>query len=258
MIPYFQWTEFFIGPVRIYVWGLWVALGLLVAVLAALRVAEKQGVNKDRVFDLSIWIIFWGVVGSRALYVVSEWQYFAQHPLEIIALWNGGMSITGGMLGGVLYLWWVLREDKKLFLQYLEIVALVCPLGMMIGRVGCFCIYDHPGTSTDMPWGQRYSDGIVRHNHGLYLSIHAGIIAVIFWILYRRNPKRPPGSYIALFLVLYGIPRFLLDFWRATDLLGSDPRFYGLTIAQYVSLFMIAAGSALWYTIHHGKASKTS
>ncbi len=258
MIPYFQWTEFFVGPVRIYVWGLFVALGLVVAVGAALRVTAKQGVDKEKIFDLSIWIIFWGLIGSRALYVVSEWQYFAQQPFQAFAVWNGGMSLTGGILGGVGYLWYALRDDKKLFLQYLEIVALVCPVGMMIGRVGCFCIYDHPGKSTDLPWGQEYSDGVVRHNHGLYLSIHAGIIALIFWWLYKRNTKRVPGFYISLFLLLYAAPRFFLDFWRATDLTGSDPRWYGLTIAQYVSLVMIAAGIVLWYTVIHGKASKTA
>ncbi len=256
MIPYFQWTAVTIGPVHLYVWGTFVAIGIIVATWCAMRIAEQQGHSAEYVFDQAVWVVLWGLIGARVLYCVSEFAFFAAHPFQVFALWNGGMSITGGILGGVFYLVWSYRNNRLAGLQYLELVALVCPIGMCIGRVGCFCIYDHPGSATTLPWGQEYSDGVVRHNHGLYLSLHAGLIAVLFWFLYRRNPHRPAGTYIALFAVLYGAPRFFLDFLRATDIPGSDPRYAGLTIAQYVSLFMIVAGLFLWYTVYYGKASK--
>ena len=116
------------------------------------------------------------------------------------------------------------------------------PVGLWIGRIGCFLIHDHPGTATDFALGVEYPDGVVRHDHGLYLSINGLLMAIVFFILARK--ERPTGFYIGLFSIWYGVVRFTLDYWRIGDV-----RYAGLTPAQYFSIALAVFGMWLLYRI---------
>lgn len=257
MMPYFQWTQFMIGPIPIQVWGLCVALGMLAALQIARWTAKQRELSTQHIIDMGFWIILMSLLGSRVLYVLSEFQYYSGQLVDIFKIWEGGMSISGGYIGALIAAAWYTRKHTLSFLEYGEAYVFGLPVGLFIGRLGCFFIFDHPGRPTSFFLGQVYADGIVRHNHGLYLSIQGLCIAILFFILWKRRPVRIPGFYLILFLLLYGISRFILDFWRAVDLVNADSRFFGLTAAQYLSIFMVAASVVVWYYVYQRPQKNT-
>jgi phosphatidylglycerol---prolipoprotein diacylglyceryl transferase len=249
MIPYFQWIQFTIGPIPIHVWGLMVALGMLTAIAVSIRVARAWKLDTQHVMDMAFWMVLASLIGSRLFYIIGEWQYYVQNPVDILRVWQGGMAFSGGLIGALLAAIIYTRKYQLRFLEYAEVYVLGLPAGITVGRLGCFFIFDHPGTPTTFFLGQTYIDGIVRHNHGLYLSLNGLFIGFIFYWLWRKQHTRPLGFYTVLFLLLYGITRFILDFWRATDLSVSDPRWAGLTLAQYLSLLLVVGALYLWYSM---------
>lgn len=254
MIPYFQWTIIALGPVTIYVWGVMVAAGIALGLWMSVWAAKQRGLNHKHVADAAAWIIVASLVGGRVVYVISEWHLFAGDLLSVFAVWEGGMSISGGFLGALFAAVGYFRIKKVSFLEYADVTIFGLPLGLFIGRLGCFFIFDHPGAPTTAFFGQEYVDGIVRHNHGLYLSLNGLVLTVLFALLWRRDMAR--GMYIVVFAIWYGVMRFLLDFWRATDLAVVDSRWLGLTVAQYLSLGFVVGGLYLWYAINRQNGSK--
>lgn len=248
MLPYFQFTTLSLGPIPIQVWGLCVAVAILVALWLATAIVQRRGGEPAVMIDLGFWIVLSAFVGARVVYIIGEWQFYWQHPVESIALWHGGMSVIGGFLGAIAAATVVIRRRQLPVWEYVGAAVFALPLGLGIGRIGCFLIHDHPGTPTHFFLGQEYSDGIVRHNNGLYLSLNGFLMMGLFAYLWHRNPERSLRLYPTIFLLWYGTVRFFLDFLRATDLVTSDPRFFGLTIAQYASVLMVVGGLVLWYT----------
>ncbi len=247
MIPYFEWKTIELGPVTIYVWGIFVALGFLLAAWVAARRAKSQNLEPKVIYDLTFWMMLSGLVGGRLGYVLFyDPAFFLEHPLEIFSLWDGGSSVFGGFILAAIVGIWFLRKKQLNVLRYSDVAIFGLPFGLWLGRIGCFLIHDHPGTVTNFFLGVYYPDGIVRHDHGLYLSLTGLVIALVFLWISRKT--RPDGTYLALFLMLYGPIRFFLDFYRAADV-----RYLGLTPAQYFSLIMIALGIYIFYKIRKNK-----
>jgi phosphatidylglycerol:prolipoprotein diacylglycerol transferase len=257
MIPYFQWTGISIGPVNIYVWGLMVSLGILAGLCVAMHIAKRRGLKPEHLMDAAFWAILFALVGSRIVYVLSEFAWYRDHLIDVFKVWEGGMSFSGGLLGAVLAAWVYFRRHPLPWQDYVETAVMGLPIGIAIGRLGCFFIFDHPGVPTQFFLGQIYVDGLVRHNHGLYLSLEQLVLTIVFAILWKRNPQRKTGVYTTLFLLWYGTIRFFLDFLRATDLPNADARFGGLTVAQYVAMLTVVGGCVLWYSLSHGIRTKT-
>lgn len=245
------------GPVTIHVWGLMVALGIVVGLTLAVIIAKRNGLNPEVLMDVAFWAIIAGLVGSRIVYVSSEFALYVDHPLDMLKVWQGGMSFSGGILGAAIATWLYFRKKSLPWREYVESAVMALPIGIAVGRLGCFFIFDHPGTSTTFFLGETYIDGVVRHNHGLYLSLEELVLSVVFLVLWKRNPHRQTGTYTAIFFLWYGTVRFLLDFFRAYDLPNADARFFGLTVAQYTALFIVAGGCILWYSLSHGIRTKT-
>jgi phosphatidylglycerol:prolipoprotein diacylglycerol transferase len=241
MIPYFQFINFSLGPIKIQVWGLMVSLGIIAALLVAYYLAKKRNLNYKKIPDLAFWVILSALIGSRILFILTEWKYYLDYPGEMLKFWQGGMSISGGLIFGVLAGYFFCRHHHYNFIDYAEVVAFSMPLGLFIGRLGCFLIYDHPGTQTSFFFGQEYIDGIVRHNHGLYLSLEGLILFIIFFIIYKIICKDVACNvftiYLPFFLIFDGLTRLILDFWRI-----NDTTYFYLTIAQYLGILMIGLG----------------
>lgn len=243
MIPYFSFTEISVGPIALHVWGLLVAMGFVVGAYAAGWMAKQRKLQPAMIYDLVPWLAIAGMVGGRIGHVLFyEPGYFMQHPLEIFAIWQGGLSVYGGIFAcgalGVGYLSW-----KRLsILAYADVLVFGLPFGKIFGRIGCFLIHDHPGTLTDFVLGVRYPDG-VRHDLGLYLALNAFVLSMLFAWLARK--PRPTGLYLAVFALWYGVSRFFLDFLRVVDV-----RYAVFTPGQYFSLVFVVFGFflALWIT----------
>ncbi len=239
MIPYFQITTIHLGPIPIQVWGLMVAIGILAGTWVAAKMAKRRGQDEKLIWDLSFWSIVGAFIFARLFHIFYEPNLYVQFPFEIFKIWQGGFSMMGGLFGAALFGVIYLRRKKVDVFAHVDTAMFGLPLGIGIGRIGCFLIHDHPGTLTNFLLGVNYPDGI-RHDHGLYLSINGFVLFLLFLWLARKNART--GTYVMMYLVWDGTTRFFLDFLRATDGPIVDARYFSLTPAQYFSLTMIALG----------------
>jgi phosphatidylglycerol---prolipoprotein diacylglyceryl transferase len=244
MIPYGQITEFNIGPVTIQAWGLMVALGFIAAILLILWQASRSGYKVDKLIDLSLLIFIASMAGARMMYVILFWENFSGgNWLEMFKVWNGGMVYYGGFIGALIAWFLYARWQKLNFWKLADWGAPALALGLAIGRVGCHLIRDHPGIITTIPWGMEYG-GQIRHETAMYSVLANLAIFLILWFWLRRK-NMATGSLFAIFLGWYGVTRFIIDFFRASDLPYSDPRFFGgndwvgLTSAQIISVGLV-------------------
>lgn len=257
MIPFFQYTSIPLGPLHVQVWGTCVALGIIVGTWAASWYGEKRfSIQQAVIFDVAFWMTLSALIGARVWYVFFEWPGgFLRAGWNAFAVWNGGMSFSGSFIfGAAAFLLYV--HLKKLSLSEMAAtIAFGLPFGIALGRLGCFLIYDHPGSPTHFFLGEQYIDGVVRHNNGLYLALASILNALLFFFLARHKKNVSAYLFPSLFLIWYGVSRLFLDIFRATDLPNSDARWYSLTTAQYVGILLIVIGFGVWYA-HRHEASK--
>ncbi len=247
MIPYFRITSFPLGPVHIQVWGLMVATGMIAAIALGCRESKKRGLDPDAFFDFASWIMAFALIGARLFHAFAYAPaIYLANPIRLLYVWEGGMSSVGGFLGAVFGAWLFIRRRKVSFKAYSDVACYALPLGYGIGRIGCFLIHDHPGTLSHSLLAVNYPNGS-RLDHGLLLSIVGFTMFGAFWLINRQKGKgiSAEKGFLPLFMISYGVIRFILDFYRATDVPGSDIRYAGLTPAQYATAAMAIAGVVL-------------
>lgn len=246
MIPYIELHTFDIGPLTIQVWGTLVALGFVLGTLASGWYAKTRQLEVKIFWDTLAWVIIGALVLSRFFHVLFyDFQFFVENPMKIFAVWEGGFSVIGGFIGAVIIGAWYLSYRKVKFWPYFDAGIFGLPLGLFIGRMGCALIHDHPGKETNFFLGVEYPDGIIRHDHGLYLSINGLILFLVFLLLKKFKVRE--GTYTAVFLLWYGAVRFILDFYRATEGTITDARYLGLTPAQYAGIVMFGLGLFVFF-----------
>lgn len=238
-LPVFD--TFPLGPLTVHVWGLLVAAGFAAGIALAFFRARSRGAEKpERILDMAMWVIAGSLVDARLFHVIFyEPAFYFSSPFEILKFWEGGMSSFGGFFGALLGGFWYLKRHALDFLTWADIAVFGLPAGFAIGRIGCFLTRMHPGIKSDFFLAVMMEDG-PRLDLGLLESLAALGILLIF-LLCDRRPRRE-GFFLGLFLLLYGPARFFLDFLRATDIPMADARYFGLTPAQYASMFFVALG----------------
>jgi phosphatidylglycerol:prolipoprotein diacylglycerol transferase len=200
-------------------------------------------------------LVFYGVVGTilggRLGYVLFyKPAYYFSHPLEIFAIWQGGMAFHGGFLGVLVAVWFYARRTRRNFLDVTDFVAPLIPLGLAAGRLGNFINAELVGRVTDVPWAMIFPsvDNLPRHPSQLYQFALEGVLlfAILWWYGSRARPR---GAISGLFLLGYGVLRFAAEFFRQPDeflgLLG-----LGLSMGQWLSVPMILGGAALLAWAH--------
>ncbi|MFC1721619.1 prolipoprotein diacylglyceryl transferase [Patescibacteria group bacterium] len=263
MIPYGQITEFVIGPLAIQSWGLMVAAGFIVGILLILWQASKEGYKVNKLVDLALLLFIGSMIGARVVYVILFWENFAgDNWLEMFKIWNGGMVYYGGFIGA-LVVWIAYSKWKKLNIWKLaDWGAPALALGLAIGRFGCHFIRDHIGTHTDLPWAVEYA-GELRHDTALY-SICANLLIFLLIWFWLRKKRMITGYLFVIFVIWYGLTRFIIDFFRAYDLPYSDPRFWsfggfpGLTISQIISLLLIIGAIGVIFYLKKNRPPTTA
>ncbi|MBI3120574.1 MAG: prolipoprotein diacylglyceryl transferase [Candidatus Kerfeldbacteria bacterium] len=243
------------GGLSISVWGVFVGLAFLVGLLIIDRELRKKQPNVARhVGNLGLGILLSSILGARVAYLIDHWEAFSTWQ-ERIAVWDGGLGMLGGMIGATGFLVLYIRLQRLPWFPLLDLFAYVLPLSIAIGRLGCHAIADHPGKPTGANWGFVGLDGIPRHEPAIYESIIMLAVFGIFFLLQKYHQKHHAlvvhGFFVSVFVILYGVTRFLLDFTRA-----GDPVYGSLTLTQYAAIVLIATGVILYqHTRAHLKNS---
>jgi len=240
---------FSIGPLAVRWYGLMYLIGFAAGWwLGTVRIRKGLAPVTRQQFDDLIFLAVLGViVGGRLGYVLFyKPGHYLSHPLEIFAVWQGGMSFHGGLLGVMLAMVFAARRHKIDYLRLMDFVAPLVPLGIAAGRMGNFINGELWGRVTDVAWGMvfRGAGPEPRHPSQLYQFALEGLtLFVVLWWFSSR--PRPRGQVSALFLIGYGTLRFVAEFGREPDaFLGLLA--LGLTMGQWLCLPMILGGIALW------------
>ena len=234
-----------IGPFTLRWYGILMATAMAVGLWLAHRDARRRGEDPDSLLKAAELALLGGLVGARFYYVLFNLDYYAAFPAKILAVWEGGLAIHGGVLGGVLvgggYAWW-----KRLPLSvYLDIAAPSLAIGQAIGRWGNYFNEEAFGTPTTLPWRLyispnhrplEYGQAEFFHPTFLYESVwDAAVFALLVWV-FRERLARAPGALFLTYLGLYSVGRFVTEALR-TDALMLGP----IRIAQLVSLLGLGA-----------------
>lgn len=246
-IPYPNISPVFFefGPLQFRWYGLMYLIGLTAAYfLIKKKVARKRlPLSKDQIYDMIVWAALGVFIGGRLGYTLFyNFSYYVQHPLKIIAVWEGGMSFHGGLLGTIVSLIWFSKRQGIPIYTIADLAAAVTPIGLGFGRLGNFINGELYGRPTDVDWCMVFPAGgpACRHPSQLYEAGLEGLLLfTILWLIGRKTT--PPGTIFWSFITGYGLCRLLVELFREPDahiglLFGS------LSMGQILSLPMVIAG----------------
>lgn len=226
-----------LGGFSLYAYGATLALAFIVGIIWTLKEAPEKGFNVEYLYEAYIISIFLAIAGSRAVFVLLNWELYRDAPLwRILFSWEGGLTFYGGLIAVLLGVLLHSYYRKVPYLKLMDFAAPFIALGYAITRVGCFlngCCYGHV---TTVPWGMVFPvvDGLTRHPTQLYAAF-AGLIIFVL-LRYLRRYSFFDGYIFMLFLMFYGINRFIVEFFRV-----SEPGLWFLTQAQLMALLFIVA-----------------
>lgn len=227
------------GSVVVYSYGFLIAVGFFFGILLAMRTARRQGENPDRIMDLSFYILVAAIVGSRLFYVATTWDSFAENPLDIFKIWQGGLVFYGGFLGAVGAAVVYIKLNRLPIWKTADIMAPALALGQTFGRMGCFmagCCY---GRHSDLPWAVTFTSqnclapvNTPLHPTQLYSAFSNLAIFIILFAFSRRSTV--PGRVFWTYVLLYGLTRSMIEALRG-DFRGAEV-FGLLSISQTLGL----------------------
>tara|TARA_Y100000294_G_scaffold169362_1_gene180429 strand:+ start:87 stop:857 length:771 start_codon:yes stop_codon:yes gene_type:complete len=243
-----------LGPFEIRYYGLFFVLGFVIAyfMLNYLAKRKKLELDKDDVADFLLYIIVGTVLGARLIYVlVYNLPFYLSNPFEIIAIWNGGLSFHGGLIGVVIAGFYFCKKKKISFYQLADIAAIPFALGLALGRLGNFTNGELYGRITEVPWAMKFRGaGGFRHPSQIYASFKNLIIFFTLWVI--KDKQLPAGFMFWSFVIMYSVLRFFVEFFRQPDeQLGFIIGF--LSMGQILSVIMFSVGMVFMYKIVHKK-----
>jgi phosphatidylglycerol:prolipoprotein diacylglycerol transferase len=255
---------FRIGGFPVNTYGVLLALAFMAALLVASRLGARDGLPRERVFDIGLWILLGGLVGSKLLLMLAEPEYGAdwRNLLSVDFLRSGGVWY-GGFLGGLLTGVLLIRHYRLSFWKVLDAFAPGVAIGQAVGRQGCFAAGCCWGRETDVPWAVEFGEAGHRIT-GVPLGVHlhptqlyeSGAALLIFLFLYRLHGRKGfDGQVIAAYSLLYGLTRFTIEFFRDDprgDIVGLTT-LTGLSTSQLISL-LVAGGGLVFLLLRRRRA----
>ncbi|WP_170454399.1 prolipoprotein diacylglyceryl transferase [Ruegeria arenilitoris] len=268
----------------------WYALAYIAGILIAWRMAvmavrrpalwpdQSPPLRPDQLEDLITWIILGVIIGGRLGFVLFyQPEYYLSHPLEILKVWQGGMSFHGGLLGVVIASLVFARRNSAPLLSLADLIAHTVPPGLLLGRLANFVNAELWGRPSELPWAVIFPGAAAqdcanvaaglcaRHPSQLYEAALEGVLLglLLLWLVYRHGAFHWPGRIMGVFLAGYGASRFIVEFFRQPDAqfvsagnplgLAWQVGGYGLTMGQILSVPMIAVG--LWFALRARRAA---
>lgn len=245
-IPRIDLGSWVIGPIPIRLYGLMIGVGFLLGMTLAARQAKKEGINPDRVLDMGVYLLLAAIVGSRLLYVFTSLHEFRNNPLDVFAIWKGGLVFYGGLLAAVPVGIWYVKKHSLPVWQTADIMAPSISLAHAFGRLGCFfagCCYGAPCSG---PACITFNDprSLAPLGVSLYptqLMESGGELIIFGLLLALRRYKRFDGQIFGLYLLLYAVLRFVLEFFRGDVARGIY--FGGLISTSQIIAILIAVAA---------------
>ena len=256
---------FSVGDWPVYSYGVLLAAAYLIGLQLGVMRARRAGVDPARVMDLGIYLIIAALVGAKLMLIAVDWDYFRSQPRELLSLVRAGGVFYGGLIAAVAVGLWLVRRYKLPVWTTADLMAPGIALGHVVGRFGCLlagCCYGRP---TDVAWAITFTDPLAAQNVGTPLGIplhptqlyDAGAELLILGVLLFTERKGRPfaGRTFWLYLLLYGISRFIIEFYRGDPNRGTVMA--GLSTSQFVSLLLVP-GSLLMlaYLRRRGQAAQ--
>ncbi len=216
------------------IWGCFAFLALLIFLFLNSREGRRKGFSTESLFDYGLLVSLSALIGARGL---NEWQYHDQYRSEGIAfysLWDGGLSMFGGVITGIGFTLWFVRRKGFPFWRFVDTITPGTVAAICLVRIGCFFVNDHEGVMTTLPWGIQYPEGVLRHPVGLYLFLNFAVAFGVVWSVRKRYEKEE-GKLFLLFGSYYCFSGFLIDFTREESSRG------GLIVSQWGELVVFFA-----------------
>lgn len=231
-----------IGSFVIYWYGVMIALGVFISSAVFQKFALKEGYTRKEISETIFWVVVWGILGGRIFHILVHFSYYQHHLLDIIKIRNGGLAVQGAIISSFVFLTVYSKIKKIEFLKTIDLFALVVPIGQAIGRIGCFlngCCYGKPTdslTGIQLPLLEQKV-----HPTQLY---YAFCYLLLFFILLKAYKKKSQnGEILGLYLLSFGIMRYLIDFLRGDMVITS----FGLTSTQLFGILFFFLGG-IWFS----------
>ena len=263
------WTDLHVSPVALDLgffelrwYSLAYLAGIFIGYWYMLRLLREPGapLAKRHADDLVFYAALGIILGGRLGYVLFyNLPFYAGHPIEILKLWDGGMSFHGGLIGTILGIVYLSRKQGLQWLRVHDYVACCVPFGLFFGRLANFVNHELWGAPTNVPWAIRFPEviggmtvlGPPRHPSQLYEAILEGLVlfAILWWMFWKTKARYEPGKLVGTFILFYGLFRFGVEFVREPDQqLIAFAQATGLHMGQWLSLPMIFGGLYLTLT----------
>jgi phosphatidylglycerol---prolipoprotein diacylglyceryl transferase len=231
----------------------WYSLAYIIGILLGWVYCKKKLIKDQRILglfdDFITYLIIGVILGGRFGYALFyNLKYFLENPLEILMVWNGGMSFHGGLIGVIIASQLFAKKHKINQFVFLDLVSLSAPIGIFFGRIANFINSELIGRATDLPWSVQFVliDNIKRHPSQLYEAFFEGVILfLLLEYFFQKNYLKSPGKISALFLIFYSMFRFFAEFFRSPD-----PQIgyliLNLTLGQLISILFLITGALLF------------
>lgn len=259
--PQINPTAFHIGPLAVHWYGLTYLVGFLICWwLLSFRAKESwRGFTQEQVSDLIFYAALGVIIGGRLGYMLFyAFDEVISHPVSIFMTWKGGMSFHGGILGVLFAIWIWGRKHNKTVGEIGDFIVPVVPIGLGLGRLGNFINGELWGRVTDVPWAMIFPNGgdLPRHPSQLYEAFFEGLVLFVILWFFSMKP-RPRWAISALFLTLYGLFRFFVEFFREADI-QKGYFIFGWTEGQLLSLPMIFIGLIILISTYKSTCKRKS
>ena len=236
-----------LGIIEIRWYSVLILLGFILGYYLVINKCKQENIDKTLISDLCFYLIIVSILGARIYYCIFEWKYYINNPIDIIKIWEGGLAIHGGVIAGVIFIYFYTKKKKLEFLKLLDIFAPSLVLGQAIGRWGNFFNGEAYGPITtfenlkNLHIPRFIIDGMyIGGNYHVptffYESIGCLIIFIILIIL-RNKKSTKIGIITSIYFILYGLVRFFIEGLRTDSLM-----LFNIKVAQLISIFMILIG----------------
>ena len=236
-----------IGSLTVHGYGLMIGIGVMVALIMGDYRAKSKGLNGDLIYGLTLTTVVLGFLCARVLFIITEWKNFVKDPMSFVT--GSGFVVYGGIIGGLLVIFGYCKWKKMDFLDYLDLMIPSVAVAQGFGRIGCFlagCCY---GKETECFLGVTFTNSAYAPNHikllpsQLFMSGGDFLIAAVLLWYSKKNPSK--GKTSALYLMLYSVGRFLVEFTR------NDDRGFvgGLSTSQFIGIFTFVVAAICYFVL---------